>query len=70
VFIILPIDMNKVFNRVLKPSEVLTILNKRDTLIILKAVTLKLSYSSNSSSTAIRESMTIMKSNLFQLTYQ
>ena len=70
VFKIFPMDIKSVFRSVLSPSEVLTILKRRDTLIILRAVTLKFNCSSNYSSTAMSDRMTIMQSNLFQLTYQ
>ena len=70
VFKILPRDINSVLSSVLRPSEVLTILKSLETLIILRAVGLKFNFSSNSSSNAIKDIITMMKSNLFQLTYQ
>jgi hypothetical protein len=66
----LGIDMNRVLSSDLKLSEVLTSLMRRATLMILKIVTFTLRDSRSYSSTATSESMTIMKSNLFQLTYQ
>ena len=70
VFKMLPKDMKRVFKRVLRPSEVLTILKSLETLIIRRAVGLKFNLLSNYSFNDISESITIMQSNLFQLTYQ
>ena len=70
VFKILPSDMKRVFNRVLRPSEVFTILKSLETLIIRRAVGLKFRVSSRFSFNETRDMITIMKSNLFQLTYQ
>jgi len=66
----LPSDKKSVFNRDLSPCEVLTILRSLLTLIILKAVTLKLRSLKSVSSKANRDIITIMKSNLFQFTCQ
>jgi hypothetical protein len=65
-----PSERNRVFSKDLSPYEVLTILRSLLTLIILRAVTLKLRSLNRVSSKAARDKMTIIKSNLFQLTCQ
>ena len=70
VLMIFPRDMKRVLRRVLIPSDVLIILKSLETLMILRAVGLKLIYSRRVSSEAIKDIITIMKSNLFQFTYQ
>jgi hypothetical protein len=65
-----PRDKNSVFNRDLSPYDVLTILKSLLTLIILSAVTLKLRSLKSVSSSAASDKITIIKSNLFQLTCQ
>lgn len=67
---ILPKDMYRVFKRPRRLSLVLTILSKRDTRIILKQVTLILRELISSSLIATSDKITMMKSNLFQLTCQ
>lgn len=70
VYKILLRDIYNVLSKVLKDWEVLTILKSLETLMILRAVILKLSDFNRFSSTAISDMITMMKSNLFQLTCQ